>query len=64
MKKSIWIVLIALAAGLSGCATGPESSSARTKTAHAQERWNGGVWNSVLGYNGPANMMAGEVGGP
>lgn len=50
--------LAALAALLAGCAGVPPT----TATASLQ-RWDGGVWNSVLGYHGPANAMAG-AGGP
>jgi hypothetical protein len=40
---------------LAGCAAPP------THTARA-EPWNGGVWNSVLGYHGPGNAIV--IGGP
>jgi hypothetical protein len=46
---SKWIALLGLAALLAACAAPP----ART----ANEPWNGGIWNSVLGYVGPANQM-------
>lgn len=45
-----WIALLALAALLAGCAT------AQGPVAQKQP-WNGGIWNSVLGYVGPANVM-------
>jgi hypothetical protein len=51
-----WIALLGLAAALTGCAHAPAP-----QTANA-EPWNGGLWNSVLGYHGPANEML--VGGP
>ena len=53
--KKISFIALALAALLSGCAS--------TTTTHEHARWNGGVWNSVLGYHGPANTMA-DAGGP
>jgi hypothetical protein len=45
-----WIVLLATAALLSACASAPERPAQR-------EAWNGGIWNSVLGYVGPANVI-------
>lgn len=45
-----WIVVAAAAALLTACAAPPERTAQR-------EPWNGGVWNSVLGYVGPANVM-------
>jgi hypothetical protein len=53
--KKITFIALALAAVLSGCA----NTHATNKSAH----WNDGVWNSVLGYHGPANTMA-DAGGP
>jgi hypothetical protein len=50
------IALLALAALLGGCATAPGASM------EDGGRWNGGTWNSVLGYHGPANATI--VGGP
>lgn len=48
-----WTVLLAAAAlMLGGCALQPPAETA----------WDGGTWNSVLGYHGPANAM--QVGGP
>jgi hypothetical protein len=61
MKKSICIVLLAAAAVVSGCANGPAAGAHSTAQA---PRWNDGLWNSVLGYQGPVNTMASEVGGP
>lgn len=55
-KLGKWMALLATVAMLGACATGPATSSAPKKDEHA--RWNGGVWNSVLGYHGPANEMA------
>lgn len=51
-----WIALLALAALLGGCATAPGASM------DDGGRWNGGTWNSVLGYHGPANSII--AGGP
>lgn len=51
-----WTALLGLAALLAACAhpvTGEEQ---------AIHVWNGGIWNSVLGYNGPSNGMV--DGGP
>lgn len=47
---SKWIALLGLAAMLAACSHGPE------RQAQAQP-WNGGTWNSVLGYHGPASAM-------
>lgn len=47
MKR--WIAVLAAVAALAGCATAPQPPQ--------QHVWNGGVWNSVLGYHGPANAM-------
>jgi starvation-inducible outer membrane lipoprotein len=47
---SKWIALLGLAAMLAACSTPP------TRTTQ-NEPWNGGIWNSVLGYVGPANQM-------
>jgi hypothetical protein len=52
-----WIALMGLAALLSACAHAPAQSQA------SAEPWNGGIWNSVLGYHGPANVMT-LAGGP
>jgi hypothetical protein len=51
-----WIALLGLAALLSACANTP------TTTSQAPQPWNGGIWNSVLGYHGPGSAML--VGGP
>jgi hypothetical protein len=50
-----YIVLLGLAAALAGCAFAPASPA-------DQGAWNDGIWNSVLGYHGPASAMV--VGGP
>ena len=49
--RSKWFAVLALAALLSACASPPPS-----QVAGAQP-WNGGIWNSVLGYVGPDNVM-------
>jgi hypothetical protein len=51
-----WITLLGLAAVLAGCGNLPPAQST------AQAEWDGGIWNSVLGYHGPANATV--VGGP
>jgi hypothetical protein len=48
--SSKWIVLLALSAALAGCATAPGPVAQK-------QPWNGGIWNSVLGYVGPNNVM-------
>ena len=48
--RSKWIALAAMVALLSACAATP------VHVTEAQP-WNGGVWNSVLGYIGPNNIM-------
>jgi hypothetical protein len=58
MNKITCLIALALAALLSGCANTP-ARTATPRSAH----WNDGVWNSVLGYHGPANTMA-DAGGP
>lgn len=45
-----WIALLGVAALLSACSAPP------VHVTH-NEPWNGGVWNSVLGYHGPSNAM-------
>ena len=42
---------------LSACAGAPE------RAASTAPPWNSGVWNSVMGYHGPANAM-GSADGP
>jgi hypothetical protein len=42
------VLAAALLAALAGCAT-------QRNEAYA---WNGGTWNSTLGYHGPTNTMA------
>jgi hypothetical protein len=51
-----WIALVGAALMLSACAHAPGSAQA------GRQPWNGGTWNSVLGYVGPANAVI--VGGP
>ena len=53
-----WIALLAAALALGGCASAPPVQRATV----ADSQWNGGIWNSVLGYHGPANGVV--VGGP
>ena len=53
-----WIALLAAALAVAGCANTPPVQH----TAAADSQWNGGVWNSVLGYHGPANAVV--TGGP
>ena len=48
--QSKWIALAALVALLSACAAPPVHTT-------ENEPWNGGIWNSVLGYIGPNNVM-------
>jgi hypothetical protein len=53
------IALLASAALLGACAN-PGSGSG---SGPRQAAWNGGIWNSVLGYHGTANATA-MPGGP
>lgn len=48
MKK--WMAVLGIAAALAACAHPPTGAS-------VHEPWNGGIWNSVLGYHGPYNVM-------
>lgn len=50
--RSKWIALAALAALLSACAASPTQVGSKEP-----QPWNGGIWNSVLGYVGPNNVM-------
>ena len=50
-----WIALLAVAIALGGCASAPH-------TVAADAHWNDGIWNSMLGYHGPANAVV--AGGP
>jgi hypothetical protein len=55
----MWKSSMALAAvivALAGCTHTPADPAA------PQRAWNDGIWNSVLGYHGPAN--AAVAGGP
>ena len=52
-----WIAICIAAASLTACASSPP-----THVAAADPVWNGGIWNSMLGYHGPAN--ANVSGGP
>ena len=49
-----WICVLAVAAMLGACAQVP------SREARAAQPWNGGTWNSVLGYIGPDNVMDGK----
>lgn len=51
-----WIALLGAGFVLSACAHAPAAQHANAQP------WNGGTWNSVLGYVGPANAMV--TGGP
>lgn len=51
------IAILGLVVALGGCAGAPMLNAQPGDTL-----WNGGTWNSVLGYHGPANAAAG--GGP
>lgn len=52
MKKSnVLFATVVVLAALAGCA-----SPAVVAQADGG-RWDGGVWNSVLGYHGPANVV-------
>lgn len=51
-----WIALLGLVCTLAACAHAPGEMRADAQP------WNGGIWNSVLGYHGPANETI--VGGP
>ncbi len=42
-----WIAIVGLVATLAACSHGPAQPEAAA--------WNGGIWNSVLGYHGPDN---------
>lgn len=46
-----WIAIVGLAATLAACSHAPAQSQAGAETTP----WNGGIWNSVLGYHGPDN---------
>ena len=48
--RSKWIALLATVALLSACA-------APATHVTQKQPWNGGIWNSTLGYVGPANVM-------
>ncbi len=45
-----WIAILIASASLAACASSPPSQGAAN-----EQVWNGGIWNSVLGYHGPAN---------
>lgn len=49
MKK--WIAIAGVAALLAACGTAPSHEA-------QPQPWNGGIWNSVLGYHGPTNVTA------
>ena len=46
-----WIAILGLAATLAACSHAPAQSQAQVEATP----WNGGIWNSVLGYHGPDN---------
>ena len=46
-----WMAILGAAAVLAACSHGPAQRQA------SAEPWNGGTWNSVLGYHGPDNAM-------
>lgn len=50
------LTVLAVVAALAGCGSAP------VLHMQAGEPWNGGIWNSVLGYHGPANATV--MGGP
>jgi hypothetical protein len=45
-----WIAILVASASLAACASSPAP-----QVAAADQVWNGGIWNSMLGYHGPAN---------
>jgi hypothetical protein len=51
-----WIAVLGMAAMLGACSHAPVTQQT-AQVAEAQHPWNGGVWNSVLGYHGPDNLM-------
>ena len=44
-----WFAILGVVALLSACAAPPPTYATRN------EPWNGGLWNSMLGYHGPTN---------
>lgn len=50
MKKWIALACTWLALALAGCGSAPSSPGNAGV-------WNGGVWNSMLGYHGPSNVV-------
>ncbi|WP_298923320.1 hypothetical protein [uncultured Ramlibacter sp.] len=58
MNKIRLAALAGAIATLTACASVPPATDTSTAgaspTAHV---WNGGVWNSMIGYNGPSNSM-------
>jgi len=46
------------------CPVGPgRAAGGLLRAAHAHpsnEPWNGGIWNSVLGYEGPTNTLVAD----
>lgn len=62
------IVLACMTGLLSACSSAtlrqdtPQAASGNVRGTSGSI-WNGGVWNSVMGYHGPSNTM-GEPGGP
>jgi hypothetical protein len=57
-----WIALLSLAGTLAACAHAPAPAPQLAQASWDEVAWNGGIWNSVLGYVGPASSMV--DGGP
>lgn len=57
--KNITLITIACAAALLGACTTPppKATAAQSEGTSPARSWNGGIWNSVLGYHGPSNTM-------
>lgn len=50
-KSHILYAAVVVLAALAGCASPPVVMQS------PDARWDGGVWNSVLGYHGPTNVL-------